>query len=484
MSLKNQEHIIFFIGILVISVFMGIGITSVSVNVPLITAGCLILFFIGFFKPSWAFVLLIMGMLLSPEFSVAKVPRRDVVIRIEDFLIIVFTFAWLARIAILKRQKIIVHTPLNKPILLYSVIFTIITLRGMLLGYVKELSGTFYILKFFEYFLIYFYVCNVFRDKKQAKIYIGTFLFTFLIVNIYAASQIGTFGRISAPFEGEGEPNTLGGYIVLLQGIILGITIHIASARKRIMLTGLFLFSLLTLMYTFSRSSYAAFIPMYLTIILLHKTKKKNILIAAMIMAIVLSIFFFPQNVKDRLAYTFIPQVQETIDPVAIGSVTLGPSASARIRSWIHFFEIWKRRPFLGFGLTGLGFIDSQYVRVLAELGLLGLTAFLALLISIYRHTLRIYRNTRNDLLKGLALGFLAGHVGMVVHALTANTYIIIRIMEPYWFLAAMVMMIPNIDDPKPEPDPVSHDNIEDYPRAAKFFLTSNQFRISTQIKS
>ena len=43
-------------------------------------------------------------------------------------------------------------------------------------------------------------------------------------------------------------------------------------------------------------------------------------------------------------------------------------------------------------------------------------------------------------------IGFLAGHVGLMAHALTANTFIIIRIMEPYWFLAAMVMMIPKLE--------------------------------------
>ena len=194
-------------------------------------------------------------------------------------------------------------------------------------------------------------------------------------------------------------------------------------------------------------------------------------------MAIILGIFFFPQNVKERLQYTFIPQEQETIKPVEIGSVTLGPSASARIRSWIHILTIWKNRPFLGYGITGLGFVDSQYIRTLAELGVLGFVAFSGLLITIFRHSLRVYKSTKDDLLKGLALGFLAGHIGMVVHALTANTYIIIRIMEPYWFLAAMVMMIPKIDAKPKETKPVEQKKIWTYPRAANFLVVSGKFR-------
>ena len=475
---KQQEHFAFFIFLLLLSAFVGVGITILPFNIPFITAACLFLFFIGFFNTNWAFVLLIMGMLLSPEFAIAKVPGRDVVIRLEDFLVVVFFLSWLARISILKRQRIVTKTPLNKFILFYCAVFTIVTLRGIMLGYVMPIKGMFYVLKFFEYFLIYFFVCNVFSNKSQAKLYLKTFLFTFVIVNIYAVSQIGAIGRVSAPFEGSGEPNTLGGYLVLIQGVMLGIILHLHSLRKRLILSCIVLFSVVTLTFTLSRSSYLAFIPMYLTIIFLNRTKKKNVFIGAIIIAIVSGMFFFPQNVKERLRYTFIPQVQETIEPVKVASFTLGPSASARIRSWIHFIDMWKRRPLLGFGLTGLGFIDSQYVRVLAETGILGFVAFIALLGGIYRNTLRIYKNAQDELLKGLALGFLAGHVGMVVHAITANTYIIIRIMEPYWFLTAMVMMIPKIDDRPASVKTVEEIEAVGSPRAVKFFLNSGKFRV------
>lgn len=475
---QRQEHLTFFAVLLFISAFVGVGITILPFNIPFITALCILLFFVGFFNTNWAFVLLIIGMLLSPEFVIAKVPGRDVIIRLEDFLVIVFFLSWIARIAVLKRQRIVTETPLNKYIMFYSAVFTLVTLRGIMLGYVTSIKGIFYVLKYFEYFLIYFFVCNVFSKKSQAKIYLKAFFFTFVIVNIYAISQIGAVGRVSAPFEGSGEPNTLGGYLVLIQGVILGIIIHLNSFRKRLILSCIVIFSLVTLTYTLSRSSYLAFIPMYLTIVFVNRTKRKNIFIAAMIIAIVLGMFFFPQNVKERLQYTFIPQVQETIEPVAVGSLTLGPSASARIRSWIHFFEMWKRHPLLGFGLTGLGFIDSEYVRVLAESGLLGLVAFVGLLGGIYRNTLRIYKNAQDKILKGLALGFLAGHVGMVVHALTANTYIIIRIMEPYWFLTAMVMMIPKIDDKPIEVEAANKTEVIGYPRASKIFLNSNKLSL------
>jgi hypothetical protein len=52
----------------------------------------------------------------------------------------------------------------------------------------------------------------------------------------------------------------------------------------------------------------------------------------------------------------------------------------------------------------------------------------------------------------GISTGFLAGFFAMLTHAVGANTFIIVRIMEPFWFLTAIVIMIPQI-----APHPILH---------------------------
>ena len=63
--------------------------------------------------------------------------------------------------------------------------------------------------------------------------------------------------------------------------------------------------------------------------------------------------------------------------------------------------------------------------------------------LAITTKVLEIYRKSKDRFYKGLALGFLAGLVAMLTHAISANTFIIVRIMEPFWFLAAIVIMLP-----------------------------------------
>jgi len=51
------------------------------------------------------------------------------------------------------------------------------------------------------------------------------------------------------------------------------------------------------------------------------------------------------------------------------------------------------------------------------------------------------------ELYKGLVLGFIAGFIGLVFHAVTANTFTMIRIMEPFWFVTGIIMMLPRMKE-------------------------------------
>ena len=64
----------------------------------------------------------------------------------------------------------------------------------------------------------------------------------------------------------------------------------------------------------------------------------------------------------------------------------------------------------------------------------------------------RLWRCARESFLsqtdpfaKGLAHGFLLALVAMLAHGIGANTFIIIRIMEPFWLCAGLVMLLPTL---------------------------------------
>ena len=100
----------------------------------------------------------------------------------------------------------------------------------------------------------------------------------------------------------------------------------------------------------------------------------------------------------------------------------------------------------MGAGVTGRGFIDGQYFRVLAETGGLGLLSFLWILFRIYRMAMRTYKESPHRFDQAVSLGFLSGFVGLLFHAVTVNTFIVVRIMEPFWCIAGIVAMLDHLN--------------------------------------
>ena len=72
--------------------------------------------------------------------------------------------------------------------------------------------------------------------------------------------------------------------------------------------------------------------------------------------------------------------------------------------------------------------------------------AFAGLIIALIKAGWHSLQASRSPLGKGLATSFLVSTAALMVHALSANTFIIIRIMEPYWFLAGLTVMAPLVE--------------------------------------
>jgi len=427
--------------IFLIGIFLGQIITGFSYKVPIALILGILILIVTLVNTDAGLAILIFSMLLSPEIILGQIPGRDIVIRFDDLLLTVITFAWFAKTAINKGLALFIKTPLNKVIGVYILICLISTLKGAVLGYVSAAKGLFYILRYFEYFLLYILVANHIHSKKQIKFFLNVFFITCALVSLYGILQISGGGRVSAPFEGEaGEPNTFGGYLLFIFCLAVGLLLQNIPQKLKVRLAGLSVLIFVPFLFTLSRASYVAIVFSYLTFIIL--SKKKAFLITVLATILLSVILLRPEAVLSRVKYTF--QARDA-SLAKIGSITLDPSSSARIFSWQDAFKVWKKNPILGRGVSGFAFLDGQYIVNLAELGIVGLFALLWLLWTIFKHAFNIHKQMDDELYKGLTLGFLAGFIGLTIHALTANTFIILRIMEPFWFIAAIVMMLPTL---------------------------------------
>lgn len=285
------------------------------------------------------------------------------------------------------------------------------------------------------------------KSMKTVRRYLTLLLLTALVVTIYSTLQIPSGVRVSAPFEGKGgEANTLGGYLILIMFIVIGMmtgmkkTTHIAAAGTFLMMM------LVPFAFTLSRSSWLGFFPGLLTVIFL--SEKRKVIITVVVIAAAMSPALIPEAVYERVQYTFSDENALRTDVVDVGNTALDPSTSLRIQSWTYTLEQWMERPVFGWGVTGAGFKDAQFFRVLAETGAVGFMLFLWMLYSIYRTA----RNALDKIDKkvfpvyhGLIIGFIGAYMGLIFHAVGANTFIIVRVMEPMWLVMSMIVMLPDL---------------------------------------
>jgi hypothetical protein len=417
-------------------------------------------------------------MLLSPEIIIGETAGaslgRGVTLRFEDFLLVVIGSSWFAQNAVNKELGLFLKTPLNKPILFYILACLISTAFGVIEGTVDAKTGSLFVLKYIEYFIVYFMVVNYLKSTDEAKRLVFCLFLTCFITAIMGILQIPGGERVSAPFEGEvGEPNTFGGYLLFLGAVATGLIIKTKNSNLRYLLIFLVLTMFPSFLFTQSRSSYLGFIPA--CFIIGFFTKRRIIGVGILIIIFFLSPLFLPSQVKNRILYTF--DQPKNSKQVVLGELRLDTSTSARLISLKEILADWPKHPVLGYGVTGYGFTDSQLPRILIETGILGLIAYFYLLYSIFKLAITRMKEVKSPYLKGLAIGFLAGYVGLFFHSLGANTFIIVRIMEPFWFFAGIIAVLPKLEDKHLE-------NLqEDHPPIRKLASANQRFQSISEKK-
>ncbi|MFO7870646.1 MAG: O-antigen ligase family protein [Kiritimatiellia bacterium] len=420
---------------------------------------------VSFTRGTEGLYLVIFAMLFSPEvFSGLETGRTTgeggsgVVLRLEDIIMFAVVLGWILRSAYGGRRFGIVKTPVNAPIWIYMGISVTATLLGLFRGSVDSFSaGLFHNLKYFEYFLLFFMILAHVRRKEVVVHMILAMLIVFFLAMIYGYTQIGTGQRVNAPFDTE--PNTFGGYIVLMMCVAGGIALEDTRAKVRVPLTGLLIFALPPLLFTLSRASYLALIAGFVAFAFVSRHRVIIISTAVTLVCItLLGLPVLPEQVQERVAGTFEPERQYHVE---IAGVDFDASSSARLLSYEEAVQDWISRPLFGYGVTGTYFIDGQYPRLLVETGIAGLAAFLFMLWRLLTAVKKTALITPDRYLKGAANGFFCGIIAMMAHASSANTFMIIRIAEPFWLLAALILLIPQLEKEAPTETPASETNDE-----------------------
>ncbi|MBI1318879.1 MAG: hypothetical protein GC168_08005 [Candidatus Hydrogenedens sp.] len=393
--------------------------------------------------------ILVIAMLLSPEIDAgdALTGERRLNLRYDDLLIIVIFMGVMVKLAFEGKLTLWQPSPINWGIVVFYSVCIISTLLAWerALGAWDPRTALFTMLKMLQYYLLFWLVGQTVHTYKDLRTLLTLFFATAMIVSCYAIYTIGTLPRVSAPFEQGGtEPNTLGGYLVICMSVALGLLSQAPKWRHRLVFLTIIFLCALPMLYTLSRASYIATV-VSATIVAI--VSRRFGLLALLALVLLASPLFMPDVVKERVLYTFDVGGEKVVINGQETSLVVDKSTNERILVWRKVRYLLGVAPIFalfGGGVSWESVLDSQYARVILETGLVGLAAFLFLQAMLLRSTREAYRWTENWVGRGLAMGMFAATLGLVAHSTGTISFLIVRIMQPYWLLIALTVFVRN----------------------------------------
>lgn len=108
---------------------------------------------------------------------------------------------------------------------------------------------------------------------------------------------------------------------------------------------------------------------------------------------------------------------------------------------WPRAMDTFRRNIFLGSGYGSVGLaVDNSYLRMLAEVGLLGLGAFMTIFIIAGMYIRRMLPDVDDPCTRSFIIGVTAGVMGLAVNALFIDVFEASKIAFVLWLLLGMTL--------------------------------------------
>lgn len=108
---------------------------------------------------------------------------------------------------------------------------------------------------------------------------------------------------------------------------------------------------------------------------------------------------------------------------------------------WPNTLKIFKRNIFLGSGYGSASLaVDNNYLRILGETGVLGLTAFFAIFLSFGIYIKKMLPNVEPKVTRSFIFGFIAGFIGLALNAVLIDVFEASKIAFILWLLVGVIL--------------------------------------------
>jgi len=425
-----------------------VGIVGAFIPIALLIASIAVLLFTVAMLSDYSRFLYFLGFYVLIDYTFRYILQSAILASYWDELLLIFAVGlWLYKWIIYRKQPGYISTPLDIPIIFYIVIaFCLLIINSPIMsigiaGFRQVVQQIFW----------YFLVAQLFSSSKNVRwllyitVFIGGLLGFHGIYQYITKAEMPSYwvdrleaGITTRVFSIIGSPNILGSLMVLLIPISISFIVSENKLLKKYLFGIIALVMCVTLVFTSSRSAWIGFVVAMVVYFWL-KDKRLIILLALLIF----------------VAYAFVPTIANRVNYLISPEYLVSSAAGGRVARWAIGLNVLKQNPIFGLGLGQFGgavaqnfkipnafYIDSYFLKIAVEMGLVGFTAFCLLIYNALAWGLRAVTRIANSQNLSMAQGVFSGMVGVVVPNLVENVFEVPMMLAYFWIFAAALIFL------------------------------------------
>jgi len=373
-------------------------------------------------------------------------------------LIVIGIIFWVLQ-KIIKKELGVKPSGLNLPLLLFFIISCISIINS-----IEPNTSIRGVVKVLKYLGIYFLLVENIGDAKTARFVIRALILGAVVVCIDGVAQyiIGkdiirsnplmsdiSLKRMTATYR---HCNDFGVYLVTAGGLVWALALY--EFKKKAKWLALAAAGLVTIciVLTFSRG---AALGLFGAALLMMLVKKDKLILLILAISIIALPFVIPESIKD-----WAKDTDSFLDFCC---------NKDRIVFYRSSIEMIKDHPFIGVGVNTYmkayskykikdadiitpdnPYAHNNYLQMAGEIGLLGLSIFLWVMVALFMELRKIYLKIgQSSFVKNAALGLGCGIWAFLLNGLTESSLYFSKIVVVFWFVVGLSMSLKFITDEK-----------------------------------
>jgi O-antigen ligase len=293
-------------------------------------------------------------------------------------------------------------------------------------------------------FVIYFMGLSMLRGQRDRR-WMGGVLALALVAESVTTILCGGNGRGGRAEGSFGQANELGAFLAMFTCLAAAMIPAARSWLARLALAAGAGAGVFAIFMSLSRGAMVA-VAVGLMFVALRSSRVMTVLLLLLLVSAPL---WLPANVKQRITST-------QVDVEGSDEVAFGASTQKRLNTWQIILSVAGEHPIEGVGYAGLGGVivgqattmgvetvasssHNTFLRMLGEMGIFGLFAFLWLIWRCLRLAADGVRLAADRMDRQLAVGLGAATIALAISCLFGDRFFQILIVGNFWMLCAVV---------------------------------------------